>query len=50
MEKVSIGIRTYNPLFVCRTLLTARPSGHLYSSAELGRLCFCELQQRSDIF
>jgi hypothetical protein len=29
--------------------LTARPSGRLYSSTELGRLGFCELKKRSDI-
>jgi hypothetical protein len=30
--------------------LAAMPSGRLYSLTELGRLCFCELQQRSDIY
>jgi hypothetical protein len=44
MEKVSTGIRTYNPPFVSRTLLPLRHQA-AYSSTELCQLGFCELQQ-----
>jgi hypothetical protein len=36
---------------VCKSnALTIRPSGRLYSSTELDRVGFCELQQRSDVY
>jgi hypothetical protein len=53
-EKKGVNIEKYvkNKLHIkCSNALTARPSGRLYSLAELGRLAsFCELQQRSDIY